>query len=940
MAPALIQEVDDKPTQIPTTISLTPVESTLRRLLLDVAKYVDENPTSSSTEAIKLSPELAKQPIVLRFTGGWVRDKLLGVESHDIDVAINKMTGYQFGLRLKEYLEIPENLEKYGLESVAATDKQSQKAGANDKSKTVGGLHKIEANPEKSKHLETVTTRILGLDIDLVNLRKETYTEESRVPQMEMGTPEEDAMRRDATVNAMFYNINSEEIEDFTGKGHDDMRDKIIRTPLEPYQTFKDDPLRVLRVIRFASRLDYKIEQKAQAAMRDGEIQDGLRRKISRERVGVEIEKALRGPDPHEAMRFVFSLDLYETVFSDPTVEIANHYKPDTEGWDALIAFTKETLSVDEGVAGTLVRDSEERFLSWLLTALVPYRDAPQPEPSEPGRKPPPPIAASVAREGVKSKNKVTDIVASSVRNQTEISDIVDRLHRQKGKAGKKAGEDDAGARDVLGMAIRRWGESWRSQVMYAMLADVANAPVATEGEFTCLSQHYFAEADLEAGIQRRYSTFITQLHDLNLLEVCTFKPLMDGTTLAKALGTKPGPWMKDALEVVMAYQLRNPSTANADDAIAAVQNHRQNNGGELPSSLVKHFLTLTIRPLFLKAKPSTVTDAGRKNTTTVLPKKITVESMDDGVNKPWKSAREAYALDLLKWCVRALDERLVEEVWPQVVPPCLTLVDDWEARYKTLGAELLDQVLQATPSSLLSKTGLGDVFEEALMPCLAFLPTVTPQEDSAPLLNATYAALLQLAAVRYPNPDPTPSPHPPSSSRTKLLDALLRKGVLYAHTTCPSHPLITRTTLTNLVPLLHALGLEAVKHLKYLLPMLNATLCDALLAEAREMGTLRGATRAMQAVVLNAWPRMGVQRGEVLRGVVGCWVGVLGLDGESDVQELRRELRECVAMLGAAVGSAEAGGETVDFKADCSVLVEAEPRLEGLFEGLEAGAD
>src|SRR5205823_5119318 len=81
------------------------------------------------------------------------------------------------------------------------------------------GLAEIKANPEKSKHLDTVTTRILGLDIDLVNLRRETYTEESRNPQMEFGTPEEDALRRDATVNAMFYNIETQQIEDFTGRG-------------------------------------------------------------------------------------------------------------------------------------------------------------------------------------------------------------------------------------------------------------------------------------------------------------------------------------------------------------------------------------------------------------------------------------------------------------------------------------------------------------------------------------------------------------------------------------------------------------------------------------------------------------------------------------------------------------------------------------------------
>jgi hypothetical protein len=96
-----------------TILELTEVEENLRTLLIDVAKYIDNSPGHASESQVPLPDDLAKQPLVLRWTGGWVRDKLLGIESHDIDVAINKMTGFQFGLRLKEYLEIPGNPEKY-----------------------------------------------------------------------------------------------------------------------------------------------------------------------------------------------------------------------------------------------------------------------------------------------------------------------------------------------------------------------------------------------------------------------------------------------------------------------------------------------------------------------------------------------------------------------------------------------------------------------------------------------------------------------------------------------------------------------------------------------------------------------------------------------------------------------------------------------------------
>lgn len=245
-----------------TSIVLTDQESTLVRLLLDVSEYIEQSNGLGRPD--------------LRFTGGWVRDKLLGLSSKDIDVGISTMTGYKFGTLMKEYLEQPEAQGKY-------------------RQGILGGLAKIEANPEKSKHLETVTTKILGLEVDLVNLRKETYVEDSRNPAMEFGSPRDDALRRDATVNALFYNLTTSEVEDFTGRGLQDMKLKIIRTPLSPYQTFKDDPLRVLRCIRFASKLGYQIESEAERSMSDGDIKDALRAKISRERIGVEIEKMLRG---------------------------------------------------------------------------------------------------------------------------------------------------------------------------------------------------------------------------------------------------------------------------------------------------------------------------------------------------------------------------------------------------------------------------------------------------------------------------------------------------------------------------------------------------------------------------------------------------------------------------------------------------------------------
>lgn len=90
---------------------------------------------------------------------------------------------------------------------------------------------------------------------------------------MEFGTPEEDAMRRDLTINSLFYNINEDIVEDFSKMGIDDLKNGIIRTPLEPYTTFKDDPLRILRVFRFASRYSFNCLPKIIECVKSPEIQ-------------------------------------------------------------------------------------------------------------------------------------------------------------------------------------------------------------------------------------------------------------------------------------------------------------------------------------------------------------------------------------------------------------------------------------------------------------------------------------------------------------------------------------------------------------------------------------------------------------------------------------------------------------------------------------------
>ncbi|KAL9637365.1 MAG: hypothetical protein Q9164_002230 [Protoblastenia rupestris] len=515
-------------------IELTDQERILRQLLLDTADYVG-------------TLEGCTKP-TLRFTGGWVRDKLLGSTSHDIDIGIDTMTGLRFGDLMKQYLTQPETHLKYD-------------------PNVLGGLAKIEANPEKSKHLETVTTKILGLEIDLVNLRKETYSEDSRTPTMEFGSPEEDALRRDATVNALFYNLSTSELEDFTGRGLQDMELKTIKTPLPPLQTFKDDPLRMLRHIRFASRLGYDIDPEDKAAMSDKSIKDALRIKISRERVGIEIAKTLKGPNPYMALSLINSLELYNTIFTDP--RSSDCQRVSTEHWSLaygqLQELTASRTSSAKTISSILLRNPEDLFIAWVLACFVPWaRESPKPSSKLTTKRSNSP-ASIAAKEGIKADNKMCKIVEDSVTNLKDVVTLKDSAARnEKVPTSPLKRNSNTIGRDTQGQAIRGWGSHWRSIVIFALLTEIAEA-----------ASPKTQEATLDA-----YATWLKELQLLNLLNVDSLKPIVNGNEISKALGSgRGGPWMKKAMNIAMDWQLRNPEQNDPTGGIEEVVDRKRELG-------------------------------------------------------------------------------------------------------------------------------------------------------------------------------------------------------------------------------------------------------------------------------------------------------------------------------------------------------------------------
>ncbi len=195
--------------------------------------------------------------VTLRAVGGWVRDKLLSQSPGDMDICLSDMTGERFASAI----------------------------GAN--------CAVVASNPDKSKHLETAVVRVHGHVIDLTHLRTETYADNSRIPLIGVGSLVQDAMRRDCTLNALYYNLDTRAVEDPTGRGLADLQAGLVRTPTAAVLTLRDDPLRLLRLIRFSALFDFRLDEELLAAFGDEEVRSRLERNVSRERILIEFDKML-----------------------------------------------------------------------------------------------------------------------------------------------------------------------------------------------------------------------------------------------------------------------------------------------------------------------------------------------------------------------------------------------------------------------------------------------------------------------------------------------------------------------------------------------------------------------------------------------------------------------------------------------------------------------
>ncbi len=234
-----------------------------------------------------ISKTAAEYNLQVYVIGGFVRDILLNRPSKDIDIVV-----------IGNGISFAEHVAK-----------------------------KLKVKVAVFKNFGTASLKYKDLEIEFVGARKESYRLDSRKPIVENGTLEDDQNRRDFTINTLAISLHPDtfgELLDPFG-GENDLQRQLIRTPLNAVETFSDDPLRMLRGIRFASELNFKIEDSAIAAIKSNV--DRLKI-VSQERVTDELNKIILSPKPSVGFNYLFDTGLLRLIFPQMTdlfgVEIIN----------------------------------------------------------------------------------------------------------------------------------------------------------------------------------------------------------------------------------------------------------------------------------------------------------------------------------------------------------------------------------------------------------------------------------------------------------------------------------------------------------------------------------------------------------------------------------------------------------------------------------------
>ncbi len=230
---------------------------------------------------VSAATEVAKQlNVEVYIVGGFIRDLILERQKNEVDFLVIG-NGPEFAAKLAENFSI----EKISI----------------------------------FKNFGTAHFKIHDFDLEFVGARKESYNRNSRKPEIVTGSFEEDISRRDFTINTLAVSINEDTFGNLTDiyNGMMDIENRLIKTPINPEITFDDDPLRILRAYRFASQLDFKVEDSINDAA--NKLRSRLKI-VSQERITDEFLKIISSPNPSVGLKLLFYSGVMEIIFP----EIAN----------------------------------------------------------------------------------------------------------------------------------------------------------------------------------------------------------------------------------------------------------------------------------------------------------------------------------------------------------------------------------------------------------------------------------------------------------------------------------------------------------------------------------------------------------------------------------------------------------------------------------------
>ncbi len=206
------------------------------------------------------------------------------------------------------------------------------------------------------KNFGTAMIKLQDLELQFVGARKESYRSESRKPIVENGTLQDDQNRRDFTINAMAIQLNKEQygtlLDPFNGM--EDLQNRIIRTPLEPKITYSDDPLRMMRAVRFATQLEFFIEDDSLEAIKDNAERLNI---ISQERITDELNKIILANKPSKGFKLLFNTKLLHQFFPK-MVELHGIEVINNKGHKDNFYHTLEVLD-------NICKNTEDLWLRW-----------------------------------------------------------------------------------------------------------------------------------------------------------------------------------------------------------------------------------------------------------------------------------------------------------------------------------------------------------------------------------------------------------------------------------------------------------------------------------------------------------------------------------------------------------------------------------------------